>query len=739
LKDKEKPLSLFRRLQYHAWFLAALWTGCIAASLSWNINEQSRNILKIARNSAEITFEKDVLYRRWAAQHGGVYVPVSTNNPPNPYLNVPNRDVNTTSGISLTLINPAYMVRQVNQIDGDISGSRGHLTSLKPIRPENCPDPWESAALKSFENGTKEVASVEKINNEEYLRIIRPFIAEKSCLKCHAAQGYNEGDIRGGISEAVPLAPLLAIEKSHIKVISLANIGLWMVGLVGIVISKKRLAGQILTSERAEKALRQRERLLQDVIDGSTSPIFLKDRDGKFITINASLERMLGMSREEIKGKTDYDIAPGEIADNWRTHDKNVMATGNAIQIEETADLQDGHHVFLANKFPLVDADGQTYGVGAISHDITERKRIENALQTTLQRFYTVLSSMYSAVLLVTDDGKVEFVNSSFCSQFNLTEAPAEMVGLKSGEMVEKIKNAYANPDQAVVRIRQILQLGQAVKGEELAMQDGRTCLRDFVPLNVDGKSYGRLWLHYDITERKQAEEQLKLLNEELKRSNIDLERFAYVTSHDLREPLRSINGFMELLELRYNDKLDENGKESINFAISGAKRMESLLTGLLEYSRINIQSKKNPVSAAKLLNDAIDNLKAIITETDVVITYDQLPNIVADGRLITQLFQNLMQNAIKFRSKDKPQIHIGCRKEAGSWLFSVRDNGIGIDPQYNDRIFVIFQRLHTVDKYPGTGIGLAICKKIVEHHGGKIWVESELGKGSTFSFTIPC
>lgn len=189
----------------------------------------------------------------------------------------------------------------------------------------------------------------------------------------------------------------------------------------------------------------------------------------------------------------------------------------------------------------------------------------------------------------------------------------------------------------------------------------------------------------------------------------------------------------------RYKDKLDETANEYINFTVSGAKRMDSLLAALLEYSRVQVGSKpKTSFSVNTVLDDVLANLDAVIKETNAEITSDQLPTVTADKDQLSQLFQNLIQNAIKFRGEQKPQIHIRCRKEENMNLFSVQDNGIGMNPQYSDRIFEIFQRLHTQDEYLGSGVGLAVCKRIVEHHGGKIWFESEQGKGSTFFFTIP-
>jgi len=242
-----------------------------------------------------------------------------------------------------------------------------------------------------------------------------------------------------------------------------------------------------------------------------------------------------------------------------------------------------------------------------------------------------------------------------------------------------------------------------------------------------------------DITNRKVAEENLLKLNEELKRSNFDLQQFAYATSHDLQEPLRVVAGFIKLLAKRYKDKLDTKADEFINLTLEGINRMDTLIKDLLAYSQIGTKGKTfKPTDCAKVLENALANLKTAIEENNANITYDNLPVVMADATKLVSLFQNLIANAIKFKSNQKPHIHISSKKNNSEWLFSIKDNGIGIDPKDAERIFIIFQRLHSKSEYPGTGIGLAICKRIVEQHGGKIWVESEKGKGSTFYFTIP-
>jgi signal transduction histidine kinase len=249
-----------------------------------------------------------------------------------------------------------------------------------------------------------------------------------------------------------------------------------------------------------------------------------------------------------------------------------------------------------------------------------------------------------------------------------------------------------------------------------------------------------RALLEKGLREQRQlAEKKLAEKVEELARSNRDLEQFAYVASHDLQEPLRMVAAYTQLLAERYRGKLDENADKYIGYAVEGALRMQTLILDLLAFSRVGraeTDRKNGECNAA--LNNALENLRSAIEESGAVVTHDHLPAVAVDPTQLVQLFQNLIGNAIKFRGKEVPTIRVSAEKQDATWLFAVADNGIGLSSQYKDKIFVIFQRLHTREEYSGNGVGLAICKKIVEHHGGRIWVESEIGCGATFHFTLP-
>lgn len=374
-------LNLFERVKYLHGGLVILWTGIIVVSLFWNFYEQNTKIYEIARNSAQIGFEKDVMYRRWIARQGGVYVPVSQYSPPNPYLKVPERDIFTSSGLLLTLVNPAYMIRQVNEMAGN-RYSHSHITSLNPLRPQNNPDRWETSALKSFEKGLQEVSSVDSAVGEK-MRVMHPLITEKSCLKCHASQGYKEGDIRGGISVSIPMAPLRAIERPFITRIFIAHFLLWITGISGIMLSKNSLSKQILAREKTEEELIQSSNTLRIVADFTHDLEYWRRPDGGFAYISPSCERITGYTAGEFLQDPDLYLRIIHPDDRPRMsgHIRDVLSNSQLCEMEFRIRHRDGRERWIGHAcHPVLDGQGQRLGRRASDRDITKRKGAEEEL-----------------------------------------------------------------------------------------------------------------------------------------------------------------------------------------------------------------------------------------------------------------------------------------------------------------------------------------------------------------------
>lgn len=363
-----------------------------------------------------------------------------------------------------------------------------------------------------------------------------------------------------------------------------------------------------------------------------------------------------------------------------------------------------------------------------MSATITRLEREEADLKRIQTMYHAVLDTADDAIFIKDAEGRYVVVNSVL----------AMRIGISKEDLLAKTPmDVY--PVELGAKIRendlQTLTTGRIEENEDrMVTEEGkRVFLARKVPIrDEDGQIVGLLGISRDITERKRLEE-------ELERSNADLEQFAYVASHDLQEPLRMVSSFVQLLARRSKGKLDPDCEEFIGFAVDGAERMRVLIDDLLAYSRVGRQEiPADSVPCGAVFERVTTNLRAAIEESGAVLSHDRLPVVKGSEVLLGQLLQNLIANALKFQGQERPEVHVGVERADGEWLVSVRDNGIGIDPKHFERIFAVFQRLHGRSEYPGTGIGLAICKKIVERHGGQIWVQSSPGSGSTFFFTLP-
>ena len=374
-----------------------------------------------------------------------------------------------------------------------------------------------------------------------------------------------------------------------------------------------------------------------------------------------------------------------------------------------------------------------------VQQELAERQRAEETLARERNLLRTLIDNLPDCIY-VKDTASRFVVANTATAQLMGAATPEELLGKTDADFYpQELAAQFHADDQGIIRSGQPL-IGREEPLMDLATGKAGWLSTSKVPLrDSQGEIVGIVGIGRDITERKQAYEALQESLADLERSNKELERFAYIASHDLQEPLRMVTSYVQLLARRYQGQLDDDADEFIHYAVDGVSRMQELIHALLSYSRVGTRGKPpRPTNCERIVDLTLANLQVAIEESGAMVTRDPLPTVTADSSQLLQVFQNLIGNAIKFRGHEAPRIHVGAERRGDEWLFWVGDNGMGIDPQYHERVFAVFQRLHSREEHPGAGIGLAICRRIVQRHGGRMWVESDLGKGATFYFTIP-
>jgi PAS domain S-box-containing protein len=459
----------------------------------------------------------------------------------------------------------------------------------------------------------------------------------------------------------------------------------------------------------------------------------------RFLRVSPRLCEILGYPEQELLRLTGKDISHADDADVINRQRTRLYAGEiDAVRVEKRYLRKDGSVVWVSFTMVLERAaDGTPLYEIAVYDDITARKRTEAALKQSEALFRSTFELAASGVAHVSLDGRFLRVNRQLCGILRYRED--ELIGRSVKEVSHPEDRDVTDAQRARVHAGE----RESVRFEKRYLRkDGSTVWVSLGVALVRGDGGAPLYeiaMFDDITERKQAEAALREAHEELKRSNSELEQFAYVASHDLQEPLRMVSSYTQLLGRRYAEKFDADAREFMGYIVDGAARMKQLIEDLLAYSRVGTKGRDfRPVDLARPLARALGNLKAALDESGAQVTHDGLPTVPADEVQLGQLFQNLIGNALKFRAQAAPRIGIQVSEKDRFVEIAVRDNGIGIEPQYFERIFMVFQRLHNKGEYPGTGIGLAICKKVVERHGGQIRVESRPGEGSAFIFTLP-
>jgi PAS domain S-box-containing protein len=476
----------------------------------------------------------------------------------------------------------------------------------------------------------------------------------------------------------------------------------------------------------AEGHRAQVEGMYRGLLDAAPDAMIVVSASGEMVILNAQAEKMFGYQREELLGRPTELLIPERFRHGHAVHRAAFLADPCVRGLSNATELfalhKDGREFPVEISLsPLASPEGTL--VTAAIRDISARKAAERHLAVTEGRYRGLLHAAPDAMLLLNAGGEIVLVNQQAEKQFGYAS-----VALVGHQVAKIIPEGVGEPLTAT-RVESIAR-----------HQDGREFPVE-ISLSPLESAEGPLIAVAirDISARKNAEAHLLRTLKELSRSNEELRQFAYVASHDLQEPLRMVASYTQLLSNRYKGKLDSSADEFIAFAVDGANRMQRMIQDLLAYSHVDTTNDVLPCTPSEeALQRAIANLASAIADSGALVTHEPLPTVLADAGQLVQLFQNLLGNAIKYQGPGIPRVHVSCLKEGEtSWQFSVADNGLGIDPRHFERIFGMFQRLHGREEFAGTGIGLAICKKIVERHGGRLSVESALGKGSTFRFTL--
>ena len=724
------------------------WLFAIVASLGLNIRDDKREYENLAIESARALFKQIVIDRSWNAGHGGVYVPVTEDTQPNPYLEGPLRDITTLEGLTLTKINPAFMTRQISQIAANQNGVQFHITSLKPIRPANKPDDWEAQWLRSFADGVEEQSALVRDGKKTFFRYMAPLFTGSGCLKCHAKQGYKLGDIRGGISVTLPF-----VAAKNNRPLWISHGVALFIGFLGIL-----LFG--LKNSLAEAKRRKSEMLLQGTLESTADGILVVDERGRVLQTNGQFAKLWKVSTEIIENPNEENLLN-------HIQDRLVKSQAFLVKVQElnrsteddfdTLYLKDGR-ILEYHSYPLIQT-GRISGRVWSFRDITERKKAEEELQKL-----SMVPEHNPASVVMTDlQGTIEYVNPAFSrvTGYSFDEAIGQnprilSSGIQSPEFYQDMWKTISD--------------GRVWKGEFANKKKSGEIYWESASISPTRNPKGEI-THFvgvkeDITEKKAAEEALRtraenladarlaMLNmmddlddakgvaEEATRAKSD---FLANMSHEIRTPMNAIIG-MSHLALKTDLTLKQ--RDYISKVQSSSNALLGIINDILDFSKIEA-GKLDMESTNFQLEDVLNNLANLVSikaeEKGLELLFDvhkDTPTALkGDPLRLGQILINLANNAIKFTETGEIVVRVVPVEETdekAGLQFSVQDSGIGLTEEQRGKLFQAFSQADTSTsrKYGGTGLGLTISKKLCEMMGGKIWVESVPGEGSTFIFT---
>jgi len=742
----KQPAGAYSVLRNYTFLALAVWTVLVILLLFLVLSFHKKELVTIARHEAEIAFRKDLTFRRWNAGHGGVYVPVSENSPPNPYLSaIPERDIATPSGRKLTMINPTYMIRQVNDLSRQEAGIWGHITSLNPLRPENGPDEWEAKALQAFGRGEKEVSSVETVAGKEHLRFMRPLITEESCLKCHAHQGYKKGDIRGGMSITLPLQDFWSAFSLSMRN-NLAGYGLlWLAGIIAIVISSGKLR---------EKTLRiiENEERYRILFNTANDAIFMTDpADGIVLDANKRAGELIGMPVETIKGVKLVELHSGEDKQRFAGILQKVVAQGEGFSAELSLKNREGRLIPVELSVSLGATGGRKI-VQLLYKDLTESRKDEmekvnliNRLQDLVTRVSSSQREWTETFDSITD---VIFISDMACTIVRANRAIEIMLGQPIESVVhQKCYNLFQwmhpSPEGCAA-------CACVTAGLPSVLDHYDPKLDRFFEVSVlrkldsSNEAIGLIHIVRDITEQKKLEAQLVHAQ---KMEAVG--QLAGGVAHDFNNVLTAIISCASLMNIKLGR--EDQLRRYVGHILTSSRRGSDLVKGLLAFSR-----KQAFYPALMDLDGLVRGVEGLLRTTiteEIELRFDTsdcgLP-VMADKTSLEQVLINLVGNARDAISSggtitlstDRLGLNTefarmyGPLKQGEYALLSVSDTGEGIPDDIKGRVFEPFFTTKDVGK--GTGLGLSIIYGIVKQHEGHISLESMPGIGTTVKIYLP-
>jgi len=729
--------------QLRIWCSCALlfWCALIAGFLYLFEKNEYNSAVVVGEEIARSNLKKDYTYRRWSASHGGVYVPVTDTTPPNPYLShIPHRDVVTTQGEKLTLMNPAYMTRQVHELERELYGIRGHITSLNAIRPANKPDQWESNALQQFEQGAAEVSELVDIDNLPYIRLMVPMHIQDPCLKCHAAQGYSTGDLRGGISALVPMADLLKDTHQHLLLYRLSHLLIFLIGLTGLFLFYRQNSRQLTSRINSENKLQIQGDHLQGIVDNISSGIAVYDADNdgeNFIikSINPAGLKISKLKAEDVVGKAVTEAFPGIIEMGLIAVFQRVWKTGVPEHFPATVYSEKRISYWVENyvyKLP----NGE---IVAVYNDITQRKQAEDFILQKTEEWEKTFNAIPDIIILQNRDMVVTQANQAALDFFQME--PEKLLGSTCYQL-------FRGGTEPCPGCPGIATFDDHQKHSNVILHKSldkvfHVCSAPVFDRNNEIQHF--VYIAQDITEKKRLEEELFQSH---KMEAIGT--LAGGIAHDFNNILAAILGYAELAKTDL--PINSPAIKDIDQVLIAGERATELVKQILTFSRKTTRHKQ-PLKLHLIVKEALKLIRASLPTTiNIQSNIDQEHCLVlADPTSIHQIVVNLCTNALHAigdnKGKlevtlapvfvEKQQIPTTAKSQTGPFvLLSVKDSGDGMDANTVARIFEPY--FTTKKKGEGTGLGLALIHGIVEECNGFIKVESSPGEGTLIGIYLP-